>query len=260
MASSGDKHLPKGETPGLYRKQTVISAQETFCAIEPGYIPQFQRCACHVKQGVATSAILPIQNSNKVLALPKEIARPEIAVQQRGGANEVRIVHFEKSFAQRIEFSVPRQVAQELRTRIIARGQRRQASNRHCVNACKGIRHSDNSNICRVRWEYSLTLHMIENEKGIRDVLKAFVQSQWARGADPEPGHRTQDIELKRCCVTIVIRAMNTQDDALTPAVFRLDFEPIDFCRNPTGKRICLNEASIRKVSYDRRFQSGLRQ
>ena len=101
---------------------------------------------------------------------------------------------------------------------------------------------------------------MIQYEKRMRDMRKAFIQGQWAWGAKAEAGHRAQDVEFKSCWVTVVSRAMNAEDDASRRSVTRRDFEPIDIRRNASGKWKSLHEACARYLRGDHCSQGTLRQ
>jgi len=48
-----------------------MSTNRPLGAVGPGDIPQFQRCACHVGQGIAINSVFPIKDPNKMLALPE---------------------------------------------------------------------------------------------------------------------------------------------------------------------------------------------
>ena len=94
----------------------------------------------------------------------------------------------------------------------------------------------------------------------MRDMRKAFIQGQWAWGANSKAGHRAQDIEFKGCRVAIVRRAMNAEDDASRRSITRRDFVPIDIRRDASGKRRDLQEVRARYVGSDHCTQCALRQ
>lgn len=128
------------------------------------------------------------------------------------------------------------------------------------MNTRQSFGHSRNSSICRARWDCSITVDMIQDEERIRDMQKAFIQSQCARGAEAKTGHRSQDIEFQGCRMTIMPGSMNAEDNACRRAAPGCDFEPIDIRRNASGKRKSLHETCARYVRGDHCAQNTLRQ
>ena len=121
------------------------------------------------------------------------------------------------------------------------------------MNVSQSLRHADNPMVRRIGEDGGLALDEIQEKKRIGDVPKAFVQGQGAGSADSKTRDRVENAKFKRCGMTIVVGAMNTQDDTADRTALRLALKPIDIGRHTAGQPAGPPECRRRQVVGDHR-------